>query len=139
MKQLIILSILLSHHYFIFGQTFALSNNTFTQPWQQKEARPPYLIVNNLKYHQRTHIGEGLIVAGGVLLAVSIIGISTTQANSEEGADNQFLFGLAGVGGLSMMIPGIIIFTYGRRYESKHKEQLTIIGKRNQLGLAYNF
>jgi hypothetical protein len=117
----------------------AFLNSTSALSWQQNDYELSSSTADYQKHCIRTYVGEGLMIGGGVLIVGSIIGIGSAQSATANDAGQQLLFLFVGVGGISLAIPGLANYISGKRYEHKHKEQLTVIGKRNQVGLAYNF
>ncbi len=137
MKHVILFSIFfLAQHYIVFGQ-YTATNVLYAQYSQLKQTNLLISTMETAKYGRRVHIGEGLMIAGGALITVSAVGIATNQQADEGDASRQILFALIGVGGLSVFIPGVITFAYGLRADRRSK--FSIVNKRNQLGVAYNF
>ncbi len=131
MKLIIILSSIL----FLFqgtpvsGQTIAFANYPITDYTHFNDSS---YVIHHRRHCYTSRIGAGILIGSGVMFVTGAgIALLTKDSGDLGGAlliVSSQLF--AGIGG--------IVMGCGRHYEKRHKARFAIIGKGNQLGLAYN-
>ena len=134
MKQLILSSVLLVlFHPFVVGQDMTYTNNAFAYSGSPEQNSFSSLSTYKREHCRATRVGEISLIAGGsALLGAELLSISDPQSQ------NLGIFLLAAVGVICIG-EGVVFFTYGEIYDHVHKNRYSIISKRNQVGLAYNF
>jgi hypothetical protein len=137
---MIILSVLaISHCQPVAAQKLAINAYTATHlPIVKTSA---YDVQQIKKHCNAVRVGEVLMISGGAVVIAGGINLATlsTGPNGDLGTGGLFAYMVIGAGGI-VMVGGIMVFIIGEVHDHQHKPQrVTIIGKRNEVGLAYNF
>jgi hypothetical protein len=134
MKQLIMSCILLVlSHPFVFGQGIIYTSTSFAFSGSQELSSLSSLTTYKREHCRATRVGEVSLIAGGsALLGAELLDRANPQSQ------NLGVFLLAAVGVICIG-EGVVLFTGGEIYDHVHKFRYSIITKRNQVGLAYNF
>lgn len=134
MKLPIILSIvLLLYVPVVFGQSLAVNNSAFTHNGLVSAGnyllRPPYA----QEHCYATRMGAVYMITGAAALGLSILYINNRPN------DQNLLVLFVAVYGLVAVPVGSALFIGGEIYDHTGARRISIIGKSNEVGLAYNF
>jgi len=114
----------------VSGQSIAFADNPIANSTHFNDS-------SYTTHHRRhcitTHIGEGIMIGGGVII---VAGVGDALFTKDNGDLTGALFI---VGGNFLAGIGAIVFASGRLYEKTHKARFSMISKGDQIGLAYNF
>ncbi len=114
----------------VSGQSMAFANNPVTNytPFSDSSYTTPHR-----KHCIATRVGEGFLIAGGGFF-VAALGEGVFTKDNNDLSVPLFMFAGIFFGGI-----GGIVLGRGKHYEKNHKARFVIVGKGNQIGLAYNF
>jgi hypothetical protein len=136
MKIIINLSFaLLLLPFMVSGQEVAFLSRPIPQYVQQNTADFTY---DGFRHHNKhcgaTRVGTAMMIGGG---AFALLGGGIVLAHP---GNSGLITGLAvGVGGLTVVFYGAIVYGCGMLHDYNLRKRLTVTGKRNEIGLAYNF
>ncbi len=123
-----------------YGQDVAFSNTAFRNDAYASLIPVQENYLYSLQQH-KTHcgavrIGKVMMITGGGIVAVGgimYLGRDKTIPYAEILPDLTMLLGG------TVVFYGAVIFGFGTLHDIEHKTRVSVIGKRNQFGLAYNF
>jgi len=118
----------------VSGQSMAFNNSAFAH--YEQSGKDNYPSTNSFKrqHCKATIVGEVCMIGGGASLLGAIILIKIEPQNSQDISPL-----ILGVVGVFCIGEGVICFIGGEIYDRTGQRRLSIIGKQNQVGLAYNF
>jgi hypothetical protein len=116
---------------FVFGQQFAINN---CEPLSFGDPHPVGFVssASNSRTHcAATRAGEVFLISGGAALTVAVLYSNNSSNSPNVGIFLLAVYGALGVGG------GAILFAGGEIYDHRRNSRFSLIGTRNQMGLAY--
>ena len=137
---IIVLVLLFSNWPKVSGQSMAFNNSAFAHYEQSGKDNYPSIASNDREHCRATRGGElCMAVGGGMLIGALLLAPSQIPANTNKPTDQGLWVVVIGVGGAVLIIEGVISFIGGEIYDRTGQRRLSIIGKQNQVGFAYNF
>jgi len=133
MKKSLLIFVILFSRNVIQAQNIVWSGN-----WKNHTAVMP--IDNSTDDHKKhctvTYVGECLFLAGGI---TAISGAIEMQAHKKFGDEKFVTATNVTVTGIGVAFGGIFVRILGKEFEKKHSKRFSVIDKKDQMGLAYNF